>query len=72
MINGIRFGADHVARRTAWAGELAYAWKTRGGVHISNRGVGIRTWCKLLTPDNYFVSLDVATGKGAGITGSPT
>ncbi len=41
-----------------------YTWKTRGGDHIGNRGVGIYgNWLYVLTPDNYFVSLDVATGK---------
>lgn len=41
-----------------------YYWKTRGGTHIGNRGVGI--WHDYLffeTPDNYLVSLDARTGK---------
>jgi alcohol dehydrogenase (cytochrome c) len=46
--------------RTIWH----YFWKTRGGTHIANRGVGIYgDWLYFETPDNYLVSLDVRTGK---------
>jgi alcohol dehydrogenase (cytochrome c) len=41
-----------------------YYWKTRGGIHIGNRGLGM--WGNYLymeTPDNYLVSLDAQTGK---------
>src|SRR5262249_22995408 len=41
-----------------------YYWKTRGGTHIGNRGVGM--WHNYLyfeTPDDYLVSLDARTGK---------
>jgi alcohol dehydrogenase (cytochrome c) len=41
-----------------------YFWKTKGGTHIGNRGLGI--WNSRLfmeTPDNYLVSLDAKTGK---------
>ncbi len=41
-----------------------YYWKTRGGTHIGNRGVGM--WINNLffvTPDDYLVSLDARTGK---------
>jgi len=41
-----------------------YFWKTKGGTHIANRGVGI--WNDYLyfeTPDNYLVSLELKTGK---------
>jgi alcohol dehydrogenase (cytochrome c) len=41
-----------------------YVWRTRGGTHIGNRGVGM--WGEFLyfvTPDNYLVSLDARTGK---------
>ena len=41
-----------------------YVWKTRGGTHIGNRGVGM--WSNYLffvTPDNYLISLDARTGK---------
>ncbi len=41
-----------------------FYWKTRGGIHIGNRGVGMYgNWLYFLTPDNYFVSLDASTGK---------
>ena len=34
-----------------------FVWKTRGGDHIGNRGVGMYgNWLYFLTPDNYFVS----------------
>ncbi len=41
-----------------------YFWKTRGGTHIANRGLGM--WGNFLymaTPDNYLVSLDARTGR---------
>ena len=41
-----------------------YYWKTKGGTHIGNRGLGI--WNDFLymeTPDNYLVSLEAKTGK---------
>ena len=41
-----------------------YFWKTRGGTHIGNRGLGM--WHNFLymeTPDDYLVSLDARTGK---------
>ena len=41
-----------------------FYWKTRGGIHIGNRGVGMHGQSLyFLTPDNYFVSLDARTGK---------
>jgi alcohol dehydrogenase (cytochrome c) len=40
-----------------------FYWKTRGGIHIGNRGVGMYgNSLYFLTPDNYFVSLDATTG----------
>lgn len=55
----------------AWAadariGQLLwhYVWKTKGGTHIGNRGLGM--WGNYLymeTPDDYLVSLDAGTGK---------
>ena len=46
--------------RTLWH----YFWKTKGGTHIANRGVGIYgDWLYFETPDNYVVSLDARTGK---------
>ena len=41
-----------------------YFWKTRGGTHIGNRGLGMwRDRLFMETPDNYLVSLDAKTGK---------
>lgn len=41
-----------------------YSWKTRGGTHIGNRGVGLwRDYLYFVTPDNYLVSLEAKTGK---------
>lgn len=41
-----------------------YFWKTRGGTHIANRGLGMwRQNLYMVTPDNYLVSLDARTGR---------
>jgi len=41
-----------------------YFWKTRGGTHIGNRGVGMwGNYLFFVTPDDYLVSLDARTGK---------
>ena len=41
-----------------------YFWKTKGGTHIGNRGVGMwHNYLFMETPDNYIVSLDAKTGK---------
>src|SRR5690348_16068004 len=41
-----------------------YFWKTTGGIHIGNRGMGIYgNWLFFETPDNYLVSLEASTGK---------
>jgi alcohol dehydrogenase (cytochrome c) len=41
-----------------------YYWKTRGGTHIANRGVGMwNGYLYTVTPDNYLVSLDAKTGR---------
>src|SRR5499426_3027747 len=41
-----------------------YFWKTKGGTHIGNRGVGIwGNYLFFVTPDDYLVSLDARTGK---------
>ena len=41
-----------------------YFWRTRGGTHIGNRGLGMwRDRLFMETPDNYLVSLDAKTGK---------
>ena len=41
-----------------------YFWKTKGGTHIGNRGMGMwGTYLFFETPDDYLVSLDARTGK---------
>src|SRR3954469_14678917 len=41
-----------------------YFWKTKGGTHIGNRGLGIwGNWLYMETPDDYLVCLDARTGK---------
>ena len=41
-----------------------YFWKTKGGTHIGNRGLGMWNSCLFMeTPDDYLVSLDAKTGK---------
>jgi alcohol dehydrogenase (cytochrome c) len=41
-----------------------YFWKTKGGTHIANRGVGMwHNYLFMETPDDYLVSLDAKTGK---------
>jgi alcohol dehydrogenase (cytochrome c) len=41
-----------------------YFWKTKGGTHIANRGLGIwNGYLFMETPDNYLVSLDARTGR---------
>ncbi len=67
-MNGVLYfsSPDHVWAVDARTGRERwhYFWKTRGGIHIGNRGVGMYgNWLYFLTPDNYFVSLDATTGK---------
>jgi alcohol dehydrogenase (cytochrome c) len=41
-----------------------YFWKTKGGTHIGNRGLGMwNSYLFMETPDDYLVSLDSKTGK---------
>ena len=41
-----------------------YVWKTKGGTHIGNRGLGMwGNWLYMETPDDYLVCLDAKTGK---------
>jgi acido-empty-quinoprotein group A len=68
MVNGVLYVSvpDHVWAIDARTGREVwhYLWKTRGGDHIGNRGVGMYgEWLYFLTPDNFFVSLVAATGK---------
>jgi alcohol dehydrogenase (cytochrome c) len=40
-----------------------FHWKTRGGSHFGNRGLGMwRNYLYMQTPDNYVVCLDARTG----------
>lgn len=51
---------DAIDGREIWH----YFWRTKGGTHIGNRGVGM--WGRYLffvTPDNYLISLDAPTGQ---------
>jgi alcohol dehydrogenase (cytochrome c) len=57
---------DNVWAVDARTGEVVwhYWWRTIGGTHIGNRGVGM--WGNYLyveTPDNFLVSLDARTGE---------
>ena len=68
MVNGVLYFAapDHAYAIDARTGRTIwhYFWRTRGGIHIGNRGVGM--YGNMLffeTPDCYLVSLDAATGK---------
>ncbi len=41
-----------------------YFWKTKGGTHIGNRGLGMwNNYLYMETPDDYVVSLDARTGE---------
>ena len=68
LVNGILYfttpdntwAVDARSGRELWH----YFWRTRGGIHIGNRGVGMYgNWLFFETPDNYLVSLDAKTGK---------
>jgi acido-empty-quinoprotein group A len=57
---------DHVWAVDAASGKQiwSYEWKSKGGIHIGNRGVGVyRRWLFFETPDNHLVSLDKNTGR---------
>ena len=67
-INGILYltAPDHVWAIDARSGREVwhYAWKSRGGIHIGNRGAGV--WGSYLyfeTPDCNLVSLNLRDGK---------
>ncbi len=55
----------------AWAADARdghvlwhYFWKTKGGTHIGNRGLGMwGNWLYMETPDDYLICLDAKTGK---------
>ena len=68
MVNGILYVSTP---DNAWAIDARdgheiwhYYWKTRGGTHIGNRGMGMwRNYLYFETPDDYLVSLDAPTGR---------
>lgn len=54
------YAVDARSGRQLWH----YFWRTQGGIHIGNRGVGMwGNWIYFETPDDYVVSLDAHTGK---------
>ncbi|HVO97734.1 MAG TPA: acido-empty-quinoprotein group A [Bryobacteraceae bacterium] len=67
-VNGILYFATP---DNAWAVDARdgreiwhYYWKTKGGTHIGNRGLGMwGNWLYMETPDDYLVCLDAKTGK---------
>jgi alcohol dehydrogenase (cytochrome c) len=68
MVNGILYFTipDHVWAVDARSGQEIwhYAWDTKGGIHLGNRGVGIyENWLYFETPDCNLVSLSLKDGK---------
>ena len=77
MVNGILYFStpDNAYAVDAHSGHELwhYFWKTRGGIHIGNRGMGMYgNWLFFETPDNYLVSLDAKPVRSAGTKKSPT
>ncbi len=67
-VNGVLYFTvpDHVWAVDARTGRELwhYIWKSQGGIHIGNRGVGIYgDWLFFETPDNHLISLNIRTGK---------
>jgi alcohol dehydrogenase (cytochrome c) len=68
QVNGILYFATP---DNAWAVDARdghelwhYFWRTKGGTHIGNRGLGMwGDWLYMETPDDYLVCLDAKTGK---------
>ena len=57
---GITAAVDARDGRVLWH----YFWKTKGGTHIGNRGLGMwGKWLYMETPDDFLVCLDALTGK---------
>lgn len=68
MVDGVLYFSvpDHAWAVDARNGRQLWHWqtKTRGGTHIGSRGMAIYgAWLFLVTPDDYLVSLDAATGQ---------
>jgi acido-empty-quinoprotein group A len=67
-VNGVLYmsAPDHAWAIDAHSGREIwhFFWRTKGGDHIGNRGLGMYgNWLYFETPDGYVVSLDAATGK---------
>src|SRR5690348_7523862 len=67
QVNGVLYFSvpDHVWAVDARTGREIwhYAWKSAGGLHIGNRGVGILgDWLYFETPDCHLVSLNIKDG----------
>jgi alcohol dehydrogenase (cytochrome c) len=68
QVNGILYVS---APDNAWAVDALtgaviwhYYWKTKGGTHTSNKGLGLyKDWLFMETADDYLISLDARTGK---------
>lgn len=68
QVNGVLYVS---APDNAWAVDAStgkviwhYFWKTKGGTHTSNKGLGMYgDWLFMETADDYLVSLDARTGK---------
>ncbi|MDP9049459.1 MAG: acido-empty-quinoprotein group A [Acidobacteriota bacterium] len=68
QVNGVLYAS---APDNAWAIDARtgtvlwhYYWKTKGGTHTANKGMGIyKDWLYLETADDYLVSLEARTGK---------
>ncbi len=75
MVDGVLYAS---APDNAWAINAAdgqvlwhYVWKTKGGTHTGNRGMGMwGNWLYLETPDNYLVSLTREPVRNAGTSRS--
>src|SRR5437660_2615891 len=68
QVNGILYisSPDNAWAMDALDGHMLwhYWWKSRGGTHIGNRGMGMYgDWLYFETPDDYLVSLDAKTGQ---------
>ena len=68
QVNGVLYvsAPDHAWAIDAHDGHELwhYFWKTKGGTHIGNRGLGMwNTYLFMETPDDYLVSLDARTGR---------
>ena len=68
QVNGILYvsSPDNAWAMDALDGHILwhYWWKSRGGIHIGNRGMAMYgDWLYFETPDDYLVSLDAKTGQ---------